>query len=100
MTQDDLAPLLSASEPSKPDVVEQWVQQVYARQATWDKLKQEFKGSGQTLRAILDGLIRRWIAQHGRRPTGNDLAPLLGVTRNHLSQILHQAGLELREYKV
>jgi DNA-binding NtrC family response regulator len=98
VTPDHLAPLLSPPEIEKPNVVEQWVRRVLDRQAGWAELNQNFETRGEILRAILDGIIKRWIETKGERPRGKDLADLLGVGPNHLSQILHQAGIKLREY--
>lgn len=98
LTREDFAALLSPTKTSAGDVIGMWVARVYSGQASWADLRREFKGTGETLRNILEGIIRQWILEHGERPSGNELASLLGTNRNNVMQIMNTLGLKFKDY--
>lgn len=94
----DVASLLDTTSRGGGSPIDQWIARVVSGQVKWGDLRQEFKGTSVTLRDILDGVIRRWITERGERPSGNELAALLGITRTHVNVILDQVELKLRDY--
>jgi two-component system response regulator AtoC len=78
--------------------VDQWIEKLYSRQARWAELGREFKGTSEILRDVLRGIIQRWIRENGDRPSGNELAELLGTNRNHVNQVMNQVGLKLKDF--
>lgn len=79
-------------------VGEAWALRILSGTADWAALRREFKGSSATLKGILDATIRRWKQERGDRPSGGELADALGITRNHLNQVLDQLDIRLRSY--
>lgn len=87
-----------ASQKAETSPVEQWVEKVFSGQARWKDLNGEFKGTGTVLREVMTSLINRWIEKNGERPSGSELATLLGTNRNHVNQVMNQVELKLKDF--
>lgn len=98
LDRDLFAGLLSKDISRAIDPVSDWARRLTLGLATWADLKREFRSSSDTLKGILDCVIREWIEERGERPSGSDLATLLKINRNHVNQILKQLDVKLRDY--
>ncbi len=91
--------LLRKVVPEAPDAAtREWARRLFRGQADWRHLKAEFKGSSELLREIIERLILLWKEERGERPSGQELAGVLGTNRNHVNQVLDQVGLRLRDF--
>lgn len=99
LTRDVFAPFLSPTKTTEQNVVREWVNKVFAGGAGWQAIIGEYSSSGETCRAILDGIIRESMSRHQQVPSVKDLATLLKERPGNVSQALLKAGLKLRGYK-
>lgn len=99
LTPEDFPDLSSQSPRSSgQNLASLWVEKVFSGEACWKDINAEFKGTGDTLREVFSGIIKRWINDNGERPSGNELAKLLRTNSNHVRQVLNQVELKLRDF--
>ena len=94
----DLERVLKVSHRVKTMIETEWAERVLRGEADWQDLRREFKTGGDILKRVVDCTIRAWQGKQGRRISGNELADVLGTNRNHVSQILNQLDLRLKDY--
>jgi DNA-binding NtrC family response regulator len=96
---EDLPALLSSPEAiGSQNPVELWVDKVFSGTAQWKELNAEFKVGSTMLREIWVGIIERWKTRHGDRPSGNELAKLIGTSRQNVNVIMNGMGLKFRDF--
>jgi DNA-binding NtrC family response regulator len=87
-------------EPGRTEesVLSLWGKKVLAGEAGWEEMKREFAASGEMRGKLIDWVIGEWIRRNADRPSGNELAKLLRVNRNHVNQIMNSIGRRLKDY--
>lgn len=98
LEKEDFADELSSAtaEPASGAAAGVWAARVVGGEAKWDDIANEFAASGGMRRQIVEGVIELLTRDHGRRPTGEELAALLGITRNYMNVTLSKLGIRLR----
>ncbi|MBM4305269.1 MAG: sigma-54-dependent Fis family transcriptional regulator [Deltaproteobacteria bacterium] len=71
---------------------------VYKGDIGWEDLKDQFGARGDMRRMVLLAIIDRWIKDHKRRPTSDELAELLSITPNNMRRILSEYKIKLLRY--
>jgi len=80
---------------SDPSSLPKFAGRLYTGELTWQDLASEFGPKGAIRREILLITIRRFIEEHGRRPTSRQLSDLLNLSPNNMRQILLKNRIEL-----
>jgi len=75
-----------------------WIERVMRGNAMWDDVRTEFAAASDTRRQIVEGVILALRHNLGHRPSGDEIAKLFGINRNHLNQLLATFGLQLKDY--
>jgi DNA-binding NtrC family response regulator len=97
---EDFASLLSATRVDDADarLIDIWVEKAMSGTTSWDDIRREFGAAGDTRKRIIESIIQSLSQKLKQRPSGTELATVLRVSRNHLSQILSSLGLQLRDF--
>lgn len=97
ITEKDLAELLTdhAQAPTGAHSSEDWIKKILSGDSSWEEVRAEFGPSGR--KSVIEGVLKELKAKHGKRPSGDNLADLLRIKRNHLGVILRDLGLKLKE---
>jgi DNA-binding NtrC family response regulator len=93
-----IAPGAEETGKTEDAVLSRWGKKVFAGEVRWQEIEREFAAAGEIRRKLLDWIISEWIIRNAERPSGNELATLLRVTRNYVNTIMRGVGLRLKDY--
>jgi DNA-binding NtrC family response regulator len=93
-----ISPEESESGKTEDSVLGLWGKRVFAGEVGWEEIKREFAASGEMRGKLIDWVIGEWIRRNADRPSGNELAKLLKINRNHVNQMMNSIGRRLKDY--
>lgn len=84
--------VMSSNENTAPDPIKTIVDKIWTKRLTWNEIPNSLK------RDVLARSIEKWKKEQGKRPRQRDLATLFNITTGNVGKILHNEGLNLKDW--